>query len=385
MKKICFVVQRYGLDVNGGAELLCRQMAEKLLPFYRVDVYTTKAKDYTTWKNEFKCDKENINGVCIYRYRNLKKRDEKKLAELNISFRKEVIGNYDNEFKWIEAQGPYCPDLIESIKKNSKKYDKFIFFTYLYYTTIYGLPEVKDKSILVPTAHDEPYIYMNCMKKIFCETSAIFYMTAAEKRFVNNLFHNENVISEVGGAGIVLHSDISEAIVAELGLQQYLIYVGRLDEGKNVPQLINYFLEYKKRNPGNLKLVLVGQKFININRNKDIIELGFIDEKDKTNLEAGAFALVLPSQFESLSLVVLEAMSLEVPVICNGKCEVVKDHCVSSNAGLYYENFAEFCGIINWLKNHPKEKKKLGNNGKKYVRENYTWDKIVSKLRILIG
>ena len=42
--KICFVIQRYGLEVNGGAELHCRQLAEQMLSYYsRVEVITTKA------------------------------------------------------------------------------------------------------------------------------------------------------------------------------------------------------------------------------------------------------------------------------------------------------------------------------------------------------
>ena len=68
-KKLCLIVQRYGLEVNGGAELQCRQFAERLVECYqKVDVLTTKAVDYMTWENKYKSDEEWINGVHVFRF-----------------------------------------------------------------------------------------------------------------------------------------------------------------------------------------------------------------------------------------------------------------------------------------------------------------------------
>lgn len=62
MKRIAFVNQRYGLEVNGGSEYYTRLMAERLAKYYEVDVLTTKAVDYTTWKDWYVRDVETING-----------------------------------------------------------------------------------------------------------------------------------------------------------------------------------------------------------------------------------------------------------------------------------------------------------------------------------
>lgn len=67
-KKICCVVQRYGMEVNGGAELHCRQISERLTPFYDVEVLTTKAIDYMSWKDEYSEDEEILNSVKVRRF-----------------------------------------------------------------------------------------------------------------------------------------------------------------------------------------------------------------------------------------------------------------------------------------------------------------------------
>ncbi|MBQ1519211.1 MAG: glycosyltransferase, partial [Ruminococcus sp.] len=91
----------------------------------------------------------------------------------------------------------------------------------------------------------------------------------------------------------------------------------------------------------------------------------------------GAKALVLPSEFESLSISVLEAMSLSVPVIVNGICEVLKGHCIKSNGGLYYTDYFEFEGVTDYIFSHDKEYAKMRENALRYVEDNYRWDVIM--------
>lgn len=385
MKKICFVIQRYGLEVNGGAELLCRQMAEHLLPFYDVHVFTTRAKDYITWKNEYKAGIENIHGVRVHRFSCLKKREQKKVGEMNMDFQRYVVGNIKKEKEFLIAQGPYCPELVDMVEKDKNEYSAFIFFTYLYYTTVEALPYVKEKAILVPTAHDEPFIYMSVLKEIFTSCKAIFYMTEVEKELVINLFQNENVKSETGGTGIEIPEDVSsERAKKKYHTGKYLLYAGRVDKGKNVPLLVQYFEEYCHRNKTDLQLYIVGKQFVDIKESQNIKLTGFINDQDKYDLMAGAEAVILPSYHESLSLVILEAMRLERPVIVASQCEVVRQHCLLSNGGLYYKNYLEFEGILNWMKAHPEECRIMGENGRSYVEKKYTWDSITDKMRTLI-
>lgn len=387
MKKIAFVVQRYGLDVNGGAELHCRQLAEKLTDSYQVEVITTKAVDYVTWDNVYSCDQEEINGVTVRRFAVSFPRDIQKFNQ----FSQKVLqasSDRQEEEEWMRQQGPYSEGLLEYLERHATDYAVVIFFTYLYCTTYFGLPLAQDRAILIPTAHDELPIYLSIFKDMFLLPKGIFYNTELEKRFVEGRFHNEHILNNQGrgGVGVDLPVDVAaERFREKYGLQEdYILYIGRIEEHKGCGALFQYFKEYKKRNKKALKLVLMGKEVMEIPKMSDIISLGFVEDQDKFDGLAGCRFLVLPSQFESLSMVVLEAMALKKAVLVHANCEVVKEHCIISNGGLYYQNYFEFEGCINYLLGHEAECGLMGENGKKYVDKFYAWDAIIGRLSCMI-
>lgn len=387
MKKIALVNQRYGLEVNGGSEYYTRLIAERLAEKFEVDVITTKALDYTTWENHYTADEEEINGVRVLRF----PVDKPRARDFN-DFNGKYLssGNFDEETEriWFEKQGPYSPAAVEYIRNSKDKYDVFIFVTYLYYLTVAGLPEVAEKAVFIPTAHEEPFIHFKTYERLFTLPRAYVFLTDEEKALVQGLFHCGSIPHRVMGTGVDVPCEPDEkAFRSKFGIEgDYIIYVGRIDEGKDCPTLFRYFLEYKKRRPDSrLKLVLMGKPVCEIPRHEDIIGLGFVSEEDKFSGIAGAKCLVLPSKFESLSISVLEAMTLSVPVIVNGICEVLKGHCIKSNGGLYYMNYFEFEGIIDYVFTHESEYAQLRKNAKAYVDENYRWDVIMEKFGGLIN
>ena len=387
MKKIAFVVQRYGLEVNGGAELHCRQLAEHMSGRYDVEIITTKAVDYMTWKNEYKNDTDTVNGITVRRFKVAKQRNVEKFNRLS----EQVLvspGDRKQELKWMDLQGPRSPELVRYIAEHSADYDVFIFFTYLYYTTFKGMPQVGEKSILIPTAHDEPPAYLSIFMETFNAPAGIFYNTPAEKEFVEGRFGNAGILNNggFGGVGVEVPASISpESFREKFGIEgDFMVYVGRIDENKGCLDLFAFFNEYRNRYPSGLKLVLMGKPMVEIPEDPDIISLGFVSDEDKFNGIAASKLLVLPSQYESLSMVVLEAMSLKKPVLVNGLCPVLRDHCIISNGGLYYYDDVEFCEALRYLAENEKTAYEMGENGYNYVKTHYNWDVITDNLSGMI-
>ncbi len=387
MKKIAIINQRYGMEVVGGSEYYTRLIAEHLTDKFEVEILTTKALDYITWKNYYKEDVEEINGITVRRFATKKERDMKKFARISVELnRKGKYRTEEDEFKWVDEQGPYSLELIDYIREHKDDYDLFVFVTYLYYSTCMGIREVFDKSVLIPTAHDEPYIYYSVYRDVFKKCKGIVFLTDEEKAFVQGLFKNSRIDNTVTAVGIDLPEVTpgnEEDFLKKYG--NYIIYVGRIDIGKGCDFLFKYFLEYKKRNNNDLKLLLMGKEVTKVPDHPDIVNLGFVSEEDKFAGIVNARALILPSQFESLSISVLEALQVETPVIVNGKCEVLKGHCRKSNAGLYYEDYFEFEGCLNYMLENEKIRKEMGVLGKKYVDSYFRWDIVTNNLANLFN
>ena len=384
-KKICFVVQRYGLEVNGGAELEARLLAEHMAEHGDdIHVLTSKAIDYTSWKNEYEADLEEINGVTVHRFPVEHERSRADFDRINQVF---LSGALDpsREADWLEAQGPYAPQLIEYLKEHRNDYDAFVFFTYLYYPTAMGIKEVSERSITVPTAHDEPFLKMSIFDDVFTSPKAILYNTDEEKEFVQSKYRNESIPNRVGATGVEAPADIDPLrFKKKYSVDDFLIYVGRIDDGKNCSQLFDYFIEFKHRNPSDLKLLLLGKEAMPIPNHEDIIPLGFVEERDKFDGMKAAEALILPSVFESLSFVVIESMLMRTPVLVNGKSPVLKGHCLKSNGALYYDNYLEFERMLKLILNAPQLMTQLTENAYGYADCSFTWKRAVGNLAELI-
>lgn len=378
-KKIAIINQRYGLEVNGGSELYTRQIAEHLKQYYDIEVLTSCAVDYTTWENYYEEGEMVINGVRVRRFLIDHCRDERIFPGLDATIHKNPHVSENISDAWIEQLGPYCPTLVDYVKTHKEKYHLFIVVTYLYYPAVKCMPIIGDKAIFIPTAHQEPYIHFDMYKEVFASAKAFVFLTDEEKALVQSLFPIKQCISEVMGVGIDIPASISEEENQKFGLKNYIIYVGRIDEGKDCPRLFQYFTEYKRRNPGDLKLILMGKEVCKIPPHKDIVSMGFVNEETKFAGIANARVLVLPSKYESLSIAVLEAMRLKTPVLVNGICDVLKGHCIKSNAGLYYRNYFEFEECLNYMLSRSCVMEKMAENALEYINKYFSWDGIMKR------
>jgi glycosyltransferase involved in cell wall biosynthesis len=384
-EKIAFVCQRYGLEVNGGSELYCRQLAEKLTEHYDVEVYTTCAIDYVTWKNEYQPGMEEIHGVTVHRFLNVRQRDQRSFDQISQRVFANAAHSDAEESKWIEEQGPVCLELLDELAKKHREYKAVIFMTYLYYLSAKGLPMGFENALLIPTVHDESPVYLRYYDSVFSSAKGFIWNTPEERDFAERRFPNIRKIPGVlAGIGVDVPEGPLPEIPESLRVVPYITYAGRIDESKGCGEMFRYFQEYKKQYGGMLKLVLMGKAVMEIPSDPDIVSLGFVSDEMKFAVMASARALVLFSQFESLSMIVLESMIMGRPVLVNGKCEVLKGHCVRSNAGLYFTSYTEFVGTLNYLFTHPTQYEVMSENAVKYVEENYRWERIVETICQLI-
>src|SRR4029453_8668149 len=107
-----------------------------------------------------------------------------------------------DEMEWLKQQGPWCPALIDHLRRQHQQYDVLIFFTYLYAPTVLGTEVSPGRSILVPTAHDEPAIKLEVFKDLFSRVAALCYLTEGEKQFVQHHFPDRPLLEELIGVGV---------------------------------------------------------------------------------------------------------------------------------------------------------------------------------------
>lgn len=409
MKKIAFIIQQYGLEINGGSELHCRKIAEKLSDYYQIEALTTCSADGSDWANYFSPGTELINKITVHRFEVLQPRDEKLMLELERKIRGQ---NYDRTLKgmqwikyflqkiiskkhkpseedcsnWIIAQGPYCPGLISYLKENESRFDCLIFFTYLYYPAVFGMDINPAKTLFIPTAHDEWPLRMPEYKKIFSAPASILYNTQAEKNLVNKITGNRNVFSDIAAVGVDIPADLPYIdIKKEKNISaDYILYAGRVEANK-IPYLyLEWFLKYIKETGRKIKLLLIGQLFMEIPQSDDIISLGFVSDDIKFNAIRQSLFLFQPSKYESLSMVLLEAFMMEKPVIVQAENKVMKDHIEQSNGGLCFTDYRSFKKVFDSLIDNSRLREQLGRSGKAYVQKNYQWENIIDKYRNVI-
>jgi hypothetical protein len=142
--RLAFVVQRYGEDVNGGAEYHCRLIAEHLARQHRVEVLTSCAKDYITWKNEHPPGLHEVGGVLVRRFKVKRPRDPDRFGRLS---QKVFLGRHSDkdELDWLDEQGPTSPALLRFLKRRQDAYDYILFFPIATITASTGYGRTRTK------------------------------------------------------------------------------------------------------------------------------------------------------------------------------------------------------------------------------------------------
>jgi glycosyltransferase involved in cell wall biosynthesis len=378
--KLAVVVQRYGADINGGAELHARYIAERLSRHADVEVVTTCARDYVTWKNELPAGVEQGGKITVRRFPVAHERrpDEFGRRSLRVFEKTHSIAD---ELAWLESEGPASPALLHYVEQASSGFDFVLLFSARYYHAWHLARRVPHKAIIVPTAERDPAISLAIFGPVFRGVRALMYNSPEERAMINAAASNAAVPGVVVGVGsdVPDHTDAMRFRRKFKLTRPFAVYIGRIDENKGCGELFSHFQRYATTFPRGLDLVLIGSAIIDVPKHPRIHHLGFLDDRDKFDALAAADLLIMPSYFESLSMVALEAWALGRPVLANGKCDVLKGQCIRSNAGLYYESYEEFVEALYSLESNGPLNARLGRNGREFFRQNYTWPVIERK------
>ena len=384
--RLAFVIQRYGLEVNGGAELHCRWLAERLARRHHVEVFATRALDYLEWKNHYPEGTEVVNGIPVHRHTVKRTRNARAFASLsNLCFHESHTR--EEEEAWVRENGPFSPALVKAVARSRDRFDRFLFYCFRYYHSYHGLPAVRERAILVPTAEEDPAVHLGIYKPFFSGPRGIVYLTPEEQALVEDATGNSGVPSIVIGSGLNLPpADASLDFRARHGLTRpFVLYVGRIDKNKGCVTLFAYFRKFREETGKDVDLVLAGRSVVPIPEDPHVRHVGFITEEEKVTALRQCTLLVMPSPYESLSVITLEAWKLGVPVLANARCKVLTGQCLRSNGGLFYHGYAEFAEGLTLLLERPALSAALGRQGRAYVDREYSWETIDAKMEGLFS
>jgi glycosyltransferase involved in cell wall biosynthesis len=397
--RIGIVVQRYGQEITAGSEAYARTVARLLAEDHTVEVITTTALDYVTWRNalppgvdtddriavrRFPVDFERtghwhelhlllLGGTDLLGFASLPAARKRKLAERLNTW---PLGLQE---EFIKRQGPYSSSLLQWLAEHEQAYDAFIFCTHLYPTTYFGIEQVaRAKRYLLPTLHDEPAAYLPAYRRPFHHAQQILFLTAAEQELAARL------VGAVKGYQLGYGIPIPPMAATSSEAEPYVLYGGRIDAIKGAEMLIDYFLRFRGRHPDlPVKLYLTGTQAMEIPSSPDIVYQGRVERDELYRLLRDARCFIHPSSYESLGIALLEAFAVGVPGLVNEASQVLADHCRHSNGGLWFEGYEEFEAALKTLLEQPELRRELGRNGRTYVVEHFSLEAYQRRLRTL--
>lgn len=392
--KLACVIHRYGADIAGGSEGHCRLVAEHLAARHDVTIITTCAKDHITWRNHYPAGETRVGrvppkhgeregGLRVLRFPVARERELHRFMDLSdLVFADRATA--DDQEQWFRENGPDAPDLLDHLRRHGTEYDRVLFWSYRYAGVYFGLPLVADRAVLVPTAEEDPLIHVDALSRFFKMPKGFLFLTPEEEVLVGARAP-AGTPSAVIGCGLDPPSGPADlARLDGLGLADpFVLYLGRIDPNKGCQALIRHFLRYVEGG-GAVTLVMAGPASMPIPDHAQIRPLGYVDDVVREALLAKARALIMPSPFESLSMVLLEAWNHGVPALVNARCKVLRGQVVRADGGLYYGNTVEFVAALDYLLDRPDAARQLGRQGLAYVEREYRWPTVMNKIEALL-
>ena len=366
--RVAFVIPRCGPSVVGGAEALGLALARTLSGPCEVEILSTCAVDYNTWEDHYPAGSTDWDGITVNRFSVPRPRDT---AAFNTFYTEanRVPETVDRPLldKLMLAQGPIAPGLLDHLRHQGQEYDAVFFVPYVYATTWFGLPLVADRAILIPCAHDEPPLRYPGWNTFAAQPAAWIYMTEEEQELVARRFPQAVTQGPIVAQPIQEPDDVSADRFRQTYnvTRPFLLYLGRIEESKGCHDLFTLHQHLRTVWPDAPDLILAGKQVMEIPAG--VRYLGFLPDRDRWDAIAAAAAVVNPSPYESLSLILLEAWVLARPTLVNGHCAVLDGQTRRSGCGRTYHSPDEFVAGVRAIVAQPQ----MAIGGPAFVRTRY--------------
>ena len=361
--RIGFVIPWFAMNISGGAETELRGLVTHFhAAGMDLEVLTTCVQQFNSdWNVDYYKEGLSVEeGIPIRRFP-VRQRDTAAFDAVNIRLMNNDMPLTDELEHTFIKECVNSPALYRYMKEHASEYDLYVFIPYMFGTTYYGVKACPRKSVLIPCLHEESYAHMRVFERCFRHLAGMIFLSEPEGELAERLYDLSRVDARVLGAGV---DDIPEADEARFREkykleEPFVLYAGRKDAGKNVDVLVNYFAEYRRRHTTDLKLVLIGGGKVAIpsDQKEFILDLGFLP----------------------FSIVIMESWLAGRPVLVSDDCAVTKNFVKKAMGGLYFQNYHEFEGALQYLLDHPVTAAQMGENGKEFVKANFSWDVIVKK------
>jgi|694.fasta_scaffold09449_14 glycosyltransferase involved in cell wall biosynthesis len=168
----------------------------------------------------------------------------------------------------------------------------------------------------------------------------------------------------------------------------YLLYLGTIEPRKNIANLLRAYSKLPKNIKDQYPLVLAGgggwnddeikSEIEKAKKDSQIIQTGYVDEKDIPALYSGAELFLYPSHFEGFGMQILEAMACGTPVLTAKNSSLPE---VGGNAAYYVDDKSidSIRNGIEKLLSDPDLRKELVKKGKQQIKK-FSWKESAQKI-----
>lgn len=419
--RFAFVTPRYGADIATGAEHACRLLAEHVSERHDVDVLTTCGRDPLTWENEYSEGSDRMRGVLVRRFGINQSHDPAAFRQLSARLVAEPHGRADEQ-EWVRRLGPSSPALLDYLKRHYRAYDALVFFSLYHPTTVLGLAVAPERSIVFPHLQLDPHLRFGLWPDVLASARAVGYLSAAEQTLAYQFLRVAPPHEETVGIGIetpVQHSyprhqqdpadEMAEADESEAAPSadapvradylmsrgvlfrrrhrlygRFVLHSGRIEPDNGCEELLEYFDSYAAAD-GEVALVLMGVKLMQVPDQPYLRLPGVLPDRERMIAYEAADVTLAPEPDDLLATTVLESFAVGTPALVNARNASAVDHCRRANAGLYYASRGEFTEALRLLMSDPRLRERLGDNGRRYIRQHYRWDAVLGRFERLVA